>query len=110
MVAWEVGPAKRVLTLTAAALLATAAMALGQETVRLTLDEAIDLARENNPTFLRTQNNEAAADWLVDQFLEDHNVARSLQDLPVAVVASQNARYAVRDAAAGQMDVLGAGR
>jgi outer membrane protein TolC len=37
--------------------------ARGQETVRLTLDEAIDLARENNPAFLTTQNNEAAADW-----------------------------------------------
>ena len=53
----------RALTMTAAALLATAAVALGQETVRLTLDEAIDLARENNPTFLTTQNDEAAADW-----------------------------------------------
>ncbi len=63
MADWEGGQAKRALTLTAAALLATAAMALGQETVRLTLDEAIDLARENNPTFLRTQNNEAVADW-----------------------------------------------
>jgi outer membrane protein TolC len=31
--------------------------------VRLTLDGAIDLARKNNPTFLTTQNNEAAADW-----------------------------------------------
>ena len=57
------GHAKRVSTLTAAVLLATAAMALGQEPVRLTLDEAIELARENNPTFLRTQNNEAQADW-----------------------------------------------
>ena len=53
----------RVLTTTTAALLATAAMALGQETVRLTLDEAIALAYENNPAFLTTQNNEAAADW-----------------------------------------------
>ena len=55
------------LTMTASALLATAAMALGQESVLLTLDEAIDLARQNNPTFLRTQNNEAAADWGVRQ-------------------------------------------
>ena len=62
---WESGHAKRVLTMTAGALLATAAMTLGQETVRLTLDEAIDLARQNNPTFLSTQNNEAAADWAV---------------------------------------------
>ncbi len=60
---WEGGQAKKAVTLTAAALLATAAMALGQESVRLTLDGAIDLARENNPTFLRTQNNEAAVDW-----------------------------------------------
>ncbi len=57
----EAGHATRVWTLTAGALLATAAMALGQE--RLTLDEAIDLARDNNPMFLTTQNNEAAADW-----------------------------------------------
>jgi outer membrane protein TolC len=60
---WEAGQAKRALTMTAAALAATAAMALGQEAVRLTLDEAIDLARENNPAFLKTQNNEAQADW-----------------------------------------------
>ncbi len=60
---WDSGRVKRVLTMTAGALLATAAMSLGQETVRLTLDEAIDLARQNNPRFLSTQNNEAAADW-----------------------------------------------
>ena len=60
---WEAGQVKRALIMTAAALLATAAMALGQEPVRLTLDEAIDLARENNPAFLKTQNNEAQADW-----------------------------------------------
>ena len=63
MLAWEDGHMSRAVTMTAAALLATAAMALGQETVRLTLDEAIELARENNPTFLTTQNDEAAADW-----------------------------------------------
>ena len=50
----------RVLTMTAGALLATGAMALGQETVRLTLDRAIDLAAENNPTFLTTQNAKKA--------------------------------------------------
>ncbi len=55
----------RALTMTAASLLATVTMALGQETVRLTLDEAIDFARENNPTFLTTQNDEAQADWAV---------------------------------------------
>ena len=60
---WEGGRVNSALTMTAVALLATAAMVRGQETVRLTLDEAIDLARENNPTFLTTQNNEAAADW-----------------------------------------------
>ena len=63
MVEWDAGQVKIMLTITAGALLATAAVALGQETTRLTLDEAIDLARENNPTFLTTQNNEAAADW-----------------------------------------------
>ena len=67
MADWQDGRVKRAVTLTAGALLATAAMALGQESGRLTLDEAIDLARENNPTFLSTQNNEAQADWGVRQ-------------------------------------------
>jgi len=67
MADWEAGHAKRAAVLTAAAFLATAAMTLGQETVRLTLDEAIDLARENNPAFLSTQNNEAQFDWGVRQ-------------------------------------------
>ena len=61
----DMNHAKRALTMTAAALMATAAMALGQETVRLTLEGAIDLARQNNPTFLATQNDEAASDWAV---------------------------------------------
>ena len=61
----------RVLTMTAGALLATAAMASGQETVLLTLDGAIDLARENNPTFRTTQNNEAAADWGVREAISN---------------------------------------
>ena len=65
------GHAKRALTLTAAALFTTVAMALGQESVRLTLDGAIELARENNPTFLRTQNNEAEADWGVRQAMSN---------------------------------------
>ncbi len=40
--------------------------ASGQEgAMSLTLDEAIDLARENNPTFLSTANDMAAADWSV---------------------------------------------
>ena len=51
----------RTLTLATAALMATATMALGQD--RLTLEGAIDLARENNPIFLATQNDEAATDW-----------------------------------------------
>jgi outer membrane protein len=49
----------------AAATMATALMAMGQETTRLTLDDAIELARRNNPTFLQTQNDEGAADWAV---------------------------------------------
>ncbi len=57
----DMSEAKRALTLVAAALMATATMAFGQE--RLTLEGAIDLARENNPTFLATQNDEAAFDW-----------------------------------------------
>ena len=59
----DMSEAKRALTLAAAALMATATMALGQQTERLTLLRAIDLARENNPTFLATQNDEAAFDW-----------------------------------------------
>ena len=55
--------AKRAFAMTAAALMATAMMAFGQETVRLTLEGAVDLARENNPIFLTTQNDEAASDW-----------------------------------------------
>ena len=31
----------------------------------LTLDEAIELARDNNPTFLSQKNDQAAADWQV---------------------------------------------
>jgi outer membrane protein len=65
MLEWEEGHVNRALTVVVAALLATAATVSGQETVRLTLDEAIDYARENNPTFLTTQNDEAATDWAV---------------------------------------------
>ena len=40
--------------------------AQGQEgAMSLTLDEAIDLARENNPTFLSTANDMGQADWAV---------------------------------------------
>jgi outer membrane protein TolC len=46
------------------ALLAT--QLVGQQAPRtLTLDEAIDLARQNNPNFLSTANNQASADWAV---------------------------------------------
>lgn len=55
----------RVVVLTTAALMLTAAMALGQQPQLLTLGEAIDLARRNNPIYLSTQNDEAAADWAV---------------------------------------------
>jgi outer membrane protein len=45
----------------------------------LTLREAIDLARVNNPTFLSTQNDQPAADWQVResyaQFLPSLNVS-----------------------------------
>jgi len=45
----------------------------------LTLEEAIDLARTNNPTFLSTQNDQPAADWQVResyaQFLPSVNVS-----------------------------------
>ena len=57
---------QRSMLMAAAALMATAVMAFGQqESVRLTLDGAIDLARQNNPLFLTTQNDEAATDWAV---------------------------------------------
>ena len=36
-----------------------------QDTVRLTLDEALELARTNSPSFLAVRNDEAAADWEV---------------------------------------------
>jgi hypothetical protein len=32
---------------------------------QLTLEDAISLARGSSPTFLRTQNDQAAADWQV---------------------------------------------
>lgn len=46
-------------------LLAFSAVALyaQQAPTELTLDEAIDLAKGNNPTFLSTQNDQAAANW-----------------------------------------------
>jgi outer membrane protein len=56
-------------TLAALALAALAATALvAQEAPRqLTLAEAIRTARENNPNFLSTRNDQAAADWGVRQ-------------------------------------------
>ena len=36
-----------------------------QDTVRLTLDEALELARTNSPSFLAARNDEIAADWEV---------------------------------------------
>jgi len=36
-----------------------------QDTIRLTLDEALDLARTNSPSYLAARNDEAAANWEV---------------------------------------------
>ena len=36
-----------------------------QDTIRLTLNEALELARTNSPSFLAARNDEAAADWEV---------------------------------------------
>ena len=44
----------------------SASSVLGQQTpASLTLEDAISLAKTNNPTFLSTQNDQAAADWQV---------------------------------------------
>ncbi len=55
---------KRTSILTAVFLLAAAAVT-AQEPVTLTLDEAVALARENNPDFQARLNDEAVADWQV---------------------------------------------
>ncbi len=47
------------------ALALTPAASWGQEPATLSLDEALALARNNNPTFLSTRNDEAAASWAV---------------------------------------------
>jgi outer membrane protein TolC len=51
----------------------------------LTLDEAINLARRRNPTFLSTQNDQSPADWNVREayglFLPDFNTSISGQYL-----------------------------
>ena len=36
-----------------------------QDTICLTLNEALELARTNSPSFLAARNDEAAADWEV---------------------------------------------
>jgi len=41
------------------------AVAWAQGPATLSLDEALELARNNNPTFLSTRNDEAAASWAV---------------------------------------------
>lgn len=49
-----------------AATLATLVWSVGasaQAPATLSLDEAIEIARQNNPTFLSTRNDEVAADW-----------------------------------------------
>lgn len=45
--------------------LAAPSLVAQQAPSMLTLDEAIDLARRNNPGFLSTQNDQASADWAV---------------------------------------------
>jgi outer membrane protein TolC len=72
----------RQVLLAAAATMATALMAVGQESTRLSLAEAIDLAKRNNPLYLQTQNDEGAADWAVRQ-------AYSTVFLPTASVTGQ---------------------
>ena len=62
----------------------TATLALGQQPQVLTLGEAIELARRNNPIFLSTQNDEAAANWAVRSaysrlFVPDVTVFSQLQ-------------------------------
>lgn len=61
---------RRALLLAAAALFMTAATALGQQRP-ITLGEALDLARQNNPLYLSTKNDEAPADWAVRQSTSD---------------------------------------
>ena len=56
--------ALRILALGTALMALSAASVLGQEAPeQLTLEEAIGLAKTNNPTFLSTQNDMAAANW-----------------------------------------------
>jgi outer membrane protein len=58
--------ALRALALGCALLALSASGALGQQVpVELSLEEAIELAKVNNPNFLSTVNDQAAADWRV---------------------------------------------
>jgi outer membrane protein len=74
--------AKRWLAASGAALV-LCAPATGQETATLTLAEALDLARGNNPTFLSARNDEGAATWLVREayggFLPEASVVGSVE-------------------------------
>lgn len=63
---------RRTPMVTAGALLvALAGVATAQEPATLTLDEALELARENNPTFLSVRNDETAAGWSVREAYAD---------------------------------------
>lgn len=57
--------------------------AAGQESATLTLAEAMELARGNNPTYLSTRNDEGAATWAVREayggFLPDASVVGSVE-------------------------------
>ena len=55
----------RVFLITVLFAVAPLTAAAQQDTVRLTLDEALELAHVNNPSFLAARNDEAAADWEV---------------------------------------------
>lgn len=55
---WNTG-GRAVLALACAA----AAPVAAQDPVTLTLEEAVTLARQNNPSYLATRNDEAAAEW-----------------------------------------------
>lgn len=57
----------RVFLITVLFAVAPLTAAAQQDTVRLTLDEALELAHVNNPSFLAARNDEAAADWEVHE-------------------------------------------
>lgn len=69
-------------TVLAAAVLGWAPVPAGaQAPIPLTLEEALELAVRNNPGFLATRNDEAAADWRVREgyagFLPEANVTEA---------------------------------